>query len=104
MLPFLVLFLVFTVTPPILAFWNRLHSEQSTSGSASAAPSPSSCVWTMTPRPSGSRHLRTGPLRVLLFGIVEVPVSLGLGLRLALLFDSSAAKLKRFFQFGYFLP
>lgn len=42
--------------------------------------------------------------RVALFGIVQVPVMLGLALVLALLFDSSATKLKRFFQLGFFLP
>ncbi|MFB7212597.1 carbohydrate ABC transporter permease [Streptomyces sp. NPDC056255] len=42
--------------------------------------------------------------RVLLFGLVQVPVMLGLALLLALLLDSRVARFKRFFRVAYFLP
>ncbi len=42
--------------------------------------------------------------RVLAFGIVQVPVMLGLSLTLALIFDSAAIRAKRFFQLSVFLP
>jgi len=42
--------------------------------------------------------------RMLLFGIVQVPVMLAFALLLALLLDSSVARLKRFFRLSYFAP
>ncbi|WP_406290880.1 carbohydrate ABC transporter permease [Embleya sp. NBC_00896] len=42
--------------------------------------------------------------RVLLFGVVQVPVMLGLALLLALLLDAKSARLKGFFRTAYFLP
>ena len=42
--------------------------------------------------------------RVLLFGVVQVPVMLGLALILALLLDSGLVRGKRFFRLAFFLP
>jgi len=42
--------------------------------------------------------------RVLLFGVVQVPVMLGLALLLALLLDSGLVKGKRFFRLAFFVP
>ncbi|MFD1937730.1 MULTISPECIES: carbohydrate ABC transporter permease [Nonomuraea] len=42
--------------------------------------------------------------RLLLFGVVQVPIMLGLALVLALLLDSASARFKRFFRLTYFLP
>ncbi|WP_328460531.1 sugar ABC transporter permease [Actinoplanes sp. NBC_00393] len=42
--------------------------------------------------------------RVLLFGIVQVPVMLGLALILALLLDSGLVKGRRFFRLAFFVP
>ncbi len=47
---------------------------------------------------------RAGVGRMLLFGVVQVPVMLGLALALALLLDSGVARLRRFFRVVYFLP
>ena len=43
-------------------------------------------------------------LRVLGFGVVQVPVMLGFGLLLALLLDSPLVKGKRFFRLAFFAP
>jgi multiple sugar transport system permease protein len=43
-------------------------------------------------------------LRMLLFGVVQVPVMLLLALAFALLLDSGVARLKRFFRLTYFAP
>ncbi|WP_425527916.1 carbohydrate ABC transporter permease [Yinghuangia seranimata] len=48
--------------------------------------------------------LWSGVGRVLLFGIVQVPVMLGLALVLALVLDSQSARLKGLFRAAYFLP
>ena len=42
--------------------------------------------------------------RVLLFGIVQVPVMLIFALLLALLLDSATVRLKKFFRLGFFAP
>jgi multiple sugar transport system permease protein len=42
--------------------------------------------------------------RVLLFGVVQVPVMLGLALLLALLLDSGLVKGRRFFRLAFFVP
>ncbi|MFF5292201.1 carbohydrate ABC transporter permease [Paractinoplanes globisporus] len=42
--------------------------------------------------------------RVLLFGVVQVPIMLGLALILALLLDSGLVRGKRFFRLAFFLP
>lgn len=47
---------------------------------------------------------RAGVARMLLFGVVQVPIMLGLALALALLLDSTVARLKRVFRIVYFLP
>lgn len=43
-------------------------------------------------------------LRVLLIGVIQVPVMLGLALAFALLLDARHTMLKRFFRLAYFLP
>ena len=47
---------------------------------------------------------RASLLRVLLIGVVQVPVMLGLALVLALLLDAKSTLFKRFFRLAYFLP
>lgn len=42
--------------------------------------------------------------RMLLFGVVQVPIMLALALGLALLLDSGVSRFKRFFRIAYFLP
>ena len=42
--------------------------------------------------------------RMLLFGVVQVPVMLGLALLFALLLDSGVARLRGFFRLSYFAP
>ncbi|MET8151358.1 carbohydrate ABC transporter permease [Actinoplanes sp. NPDC049668] len=46
----------------------------------------------------------TSVARVLLFGVVQVPVMLGLALLFALLLDSGLVKGRRFFRLAFFLP
>jgi multiple sugar transport system permease protein len=49
-------------------------------------------------------EFRGSLLRVLLIGVVQVPVMLGLALVLALLLDARSAPLRRFFRLAFFLP
>ncbi len=47
---------------------------------------------------------RQGVGRVLLFGVVQVPVMLAFATILALLLDSAAVRFRRFFRLAFFLP
>lgn len=51
-----------------------------------------------------SEEFRSGVGRVLLFGIVQVPVMLAFALLLALLLDSTVVRLQRLFRISFFLP
>ncbi len=42
--------------------------------------------------------------RVLLFGVIQIPIMLGLALLLALALDSAVVRLRRFFRLAFFLP
>lgn len=52
----------------------------------------------------GSADFRASLLRVVLFGVVEVPVMVLLATVLALLLDSASARLPRLFRVSFFLP
>lgn len=42
--------------------------------------------------------------RVLLFGVIQIPIMMGLALALALILDTGLVRLRRFFRFTMFLP
>ena len=52
----------------------------------------------------GDHDFMASVLRVLLLGLVQVPVMLGLALLLALLLDSRSARLRKTFRLTFFLP
>ena len=104
-LPFVVLFLVFLIGPILMAVWRSLFRTRVSSGLG----------FTGTPetvfvgienylKAFGDAAFVAGFGRVLLFGLVQVPVMLIFALGLALLFDSAAVRLKRSFQIMVFLP
>src|SRR3712207_4570501 len=101
--PFLLLFLVFQLIPVAYALWQSLH----------ATLRPGLGIGAVTTRFAGltnylqavqDQEFIASILRMLLFGIVQVPIMLGLALLLALLFDSAVALFRPFFQFAAFLP
>lgn len=51
-----------------------------------------------------SGEFRSSVLRVLVFGVVQIPIMLILALGLALLLDSTVVHLKRFLRISYFVP
>lgn len=102
--PFVVLFLTFLVAPILVAVWNSLFTVTSSGLGFDTAPT---AVW------AGFENYRraltdsgflTGFGRVLLFGIVQVPVMMVIAATLALLFDTALVKAKKFFQVAVFLP
>jgi multiple sugar transport system permease protein len=101
--PFLLLFLVFQLIPVAYALWQSLH----------ATLRPGLGIGRVTTEFVGlanymqalqDQEFISSIFRVLLFGIVQVPVMLSLALVLALIFDSALALFRQFFQFAAFLP
>jgi multiple sugar transport system permease protein len=101
--PFGIFFIVFFVVPILYAVYQSLFRSQR-SGLGLGAP-------TITFNGLGNykdvfadHSFFQGLGRVLLFGIVQVPVMLALALLLALLLDSQAARLKGLFRTAFFIP
>lgn len=101
--PFVVLFAVFLVAPIGVAIWNSLFSQQSTGLGFGGRD------LTFVGVENYLRAFRDSDFvasfgRVLIYGVVQVPVMMFIAGVLALLFDSALVKAKRFFQFAVFLP
>jgi multiple sugar transport system permease protein len=101
-LPFVLLFAAFYLAPILYAIKQSLYKveRQGTFGKATEV---------FGGLAQYQRVFSDGPFwesigRVLLFGIVQVPVMLGLALILALLLDSGLVKGRRFFRLAFFVP
>lgn len=101
--PFALFFLMFFVIPIFYAVYQSLFRSQR-SGLGLGAP-------TISFNGFGNYHdvfvdanFFQGIGRLLLFGIVQVPIMLGLALLLALLLDSAAVRFKGFFRIAFFIP
>ncbi|WP_458116604.1 carbohydrate ABC transporter permease [Arthrobacter sp. D2-10] len=102
--PFIILFLVFLVLPIIVALYTSFFQTQR-SGLGFGGGGEQQFVWFDNYALAFSNAAFVESFgRVLLFGVVQVPVMLGFSLILALLFDSAAVRWKRFFQLSVFLP
>ena len=103
--PFMVLFAIFFLLPIAYAIYQSLfHSEVSGLGLG-----PNSTVTKFVGLGNFTSVLSdhsffSGLGRVILFGIVQVPIMLALATLLALLLDSASTRLKRFFRLSFFLP
>ncbi|MFC7547717.1 carbohydrate ABC transporter permease [Plantactinospora sp. GCM10030261] len=100
--PFGVLFALFYLIPIGYAVWQSLHTVERTGPFGPAREVFGGLV-------QYRQVFSDGPFwqsveRVLLFGVVQVPIMLGLALFLALLLDSGLVKGRRFFRLAYFLP
>ncbi|MDR6905657.1 multiple sugar transport system permease protein [Agromyces sp. 3263] len=103
LLPFGVLFVAMYLVPIAFAFVQSLFTLQR-SGLGLEAP-----TLEFTPIANYTRLLGDGEFlasfgRVALFGLVQVPLMLGIALGLALLLDSRSARGKGFFRLAAFLP
>jgi len=103
LLPFGLLFLLFFVAPILYAIYESLFRSQRSGLGLGAATVDFNGL---------SNYLQvihdpdfyTGVGRVLLYGIVQVPIMLGLALLLALLLDSTVVRFKPFFRLAFFVP
>lgn len=103
LLPFGLFFLLFFLVPIFYALYQSLFTTHR-SGLGLGAPT---TVFSGLDNYSAVFHdtkFFNGVGHVLLFGIVQVPIMLGLALLLALLLDSQIARLKSFFRVSFFVP
>ncbi len=103
LLPFGLFFLVFFVVPILYALYQSLFRSQR-SGLGLGLPT---VVFNGLGNYVDVLHdqdFLSGLGRMLLFGVVQVPIMLGLALLLALLLDSQAARLKGIFRTAFFIP
>ena len=103
LLPFLVLFAAMYVAPIVFAFAQSLFTLQR-DGLGLAAPTLSFDPFANYARVLSDVEFQASLGRVLLFGLVQVPVMLGLALLIALLLDSKSARARGFFRMASFLP
>lgn len=101
-LPFLALFVAFYLVPIAVAVWQSMLviEREGTFGEAREV---------FGGLQQYALVFQNGPFwtsvgRVLLFGVVQVPVMLGLALLFALLLDSPLLKGKKFFRLAFFVP
>src|SRR3989442_15179120 len=103
LLPFVVLFTLFFIVPVIYAIYQSLfRSERSGLGLGAATVSFNGLGNYLDVVHDPNFYSGVG--RVLLYGIVQVPVMLVLALVLALLLDSAVVRLKAFFRVAFFVP
>ncbi|MGZ8804542.1 MAG: carbohydrate ABC transporter permease [Microbacterium sp.] len=100
--PFVILFLLFYLVPIAYAIWQSLLvvEREGTFGEATEVFGGLSQYVLVFQ----NEAFWTSVGRVLLFGIVQVPVMLGLALLFALLLDSPLLRGKKFFRLAFFVP
>jgi len=99
----MVIFIVFQLIPVGYAIWQSLQVTTHSGLGIAAAGSRFAGLENYA-QALGDQEFVSGILRMLLLGVVQVPVMLFLALVLALLFDSSYVFFKKFFQFAAFVP
>ncbi|TDT97478.1 carbohydrate ABC transporter membrane protein 1 (CUT1 family) [Streptomyces sp. 846.5] len=102
-LPFAAGFLFVYVAPVGYAVFQSLHQEKH-SGLGFGAPHTVFSGWANFGHSFGDPSFWGGMARVAAFGVVEIPVMLGVALVMALLLDSAAARAVRLFRLGYLVP
>jgi multiple sugar transport system permease protein len=102
-LPFFVLFVAFFIAPLIYAFQQSLYTEKR-SGLGFGPPR---ILWAGADNYLKALHdpsFWEGLRRVLLFGLVQIPVMMLIALVLALLMDSAVMRFRSFFRLAFFVP
>jgi multiple sugar transport system permease protein len=103
LLPFGLLFLLFFIAPVIYAMYESVFRTQR-SGLGLSAPSTVYNGLGNYLQVIHDPQFWSGVGRVLLFGVVQIPVMLGLALLLALLLDSTVARFKPLYRIAFFVP
>ncbi|MFI1561600.1 carbohydrate ABC transporter permease [Streptomyces sp. NPDC020490] len=103
LVPFFVPFVLFTLVPVGYAFYQSLLKTERTGGTFGHKTTVFAGL-DQYKEVLGDSEFLGSVVRVLVFGLVQIPVMLLLALVLALLLDSTVARLKRFFRITYFVP
>ncbi len=103
LLPFGLVFLLFFIAPIFYAIYESLFRSQR-SGLGLGAPTIVFNGLSNYLQVIHDPDFYTGVGRVLLYGIVQVPIMLGSALLLALLLDSTVVRFKSFFRLAFFVP
>jgi multiple sugar transport system permease protein len=103
LLPFLIPFVLFYVLPILYALWRSLHKITRTGG-IFGVPEEKFAGLSQFANVFQDEDFRSSVGRVLVFGLVQIPVMLVTALVLALLLDSTLARFKRTFRISFFLP
>jgi multiple sugar transport system permease protein len=101
--PFALLFAAMYLAPIGYTVWESLFTEHR-SGLGLSAPTKDFAGLSNYATALRDAGFRGSLLRVLLIGVVQVPVMLALSLALALLLDARRTLFKRFFRLAFFLP
>jgi len=101
--PFGIFFLMFFIVPIFYAVYQSLFRSQR-SGLGLGAPTITFNGWGNYHDVLLDKSFFEGIGRLLLFGIVQVPIMLGIALLLALLLDSTTVRFKSFFRIAFFIP
>ncbi len=102
--PFLGLFAVFTLAPILLAVYSSFFQVKRSGLGFGGDNTLTFVGFDNYVRAIGDSGFVAGFGRMLGYGVVQVPLMLGLALVLALLFDSAVVRWKPFFQLSVFLP
>ncbi len=102
-LPFGLLFLLFFIAPIFYAIYESLFRSQR-SGLGLGAPTVIYNGLSNYFQVIHDPDFYTGVGRILLYGVVQIPVMLGLALLLALLLDSTVVRFKAFYRLAFFIP
>ncbi|MGW5361656.1 carbohydrate ABC transporter permease [Actinopolymorpha pittospori] len=101
--PFVVLFILFLIAPIGVAIGNSLLAQK-TSGLGFGGVETIFAGFDNYLRALRDHDFLVGFGRVLLYGVVQIPVMMVIAAALALLFDTGLVRGTRFFQFAVFLP
>ena len=102
--PFAVLFLLFFVVPIGYALWQSFTGQRRTGALGLSGTETTFAGFGNYADALTQTAFPESLLRILLFGVVMVPVMIVAATALALLLDSASARWPRFFRTAYFLP
>lgn len=97
LLPFMALFFVFLVLPLVYALGISVFETQLVGGNVFVG-------LDNYARALGDRNFWEGVVRLVVFGVFQVPIMLGLALAFALVLDSGTVWLRNLFRLGFYLP
>ncbi len=104
LLPFLIVFVAFFVAPFAYTVIQSFYAEKHFGGLGLTPPK---VVWVgfdNYKQALSNPDLWDGFKRVILFGLIQIPIMMGLALVFALLMDSAVTHFRRFFRLSAFIP